>query len=114
MRASITLATLALLFQGCTVTVEPTQPSKTVISPQGNPIQPTGSECADRFGRADANSDGKVSLEEWSAADFSPPPPPGLSRPAVMPSADDLKASFKQYDRNGDGFLSSDELCAEG
>jgi Ca2+-binding EF-hand superfamily protein len=86
-------------------------PSATPIKGPPPPVPSPSSECSDRFQRADANGDGRISLEEWSAADYREPPPPGMARPAVMPTPEELKADFQRRDANHDGSLDRAELC---
>ncbi len=53
------------------------------------------------FDKKDANSDGKISMEEWI----------GKKKDAA---ADKLKTVFGKKDKNGDGFLTKDEMAPKG
>lgn len=78
------------------------------------PPPPVGYDCKETFLRADANQDGRVDFREYSQADYSPPPPDGMARPAVMPSDEEMKRRFSSKDANRDGYLTAEEFCGPG
>lgn len=85
-----------------------------LIAVPPTPPMPPAYDCKETFTRADANRDGRIDLDEYSRADYAPPPPDGLARPAVMPGYDELKRRFLGMDRNQDSFLTPDEFCGSG
>lgn len=77
------------------------------------PLPPQRPACEETFKRADRNADGSLSPEEYFAADYAPPPPDGMVRPAVMPTEGELAARFKGLDVTGDGKLELKEFCMD-
>ncbi|MFN3432286.1 MAG: EF-hand domain-containing protein, partial [Candidatus Sericytochromatia bacterium] len=77
------------------------------------PLPPQRPPCEETFKRADRNADGSLSPEEYFAADYAPPPPDGMARPAVMPTEGELAARFKGLDVTGDGKLDPKEFCMD-
>jgi Ca2+-binding EF-hand superfamily protein len=75
--------------------------------------QPRQNGCEETFQRADTNRDFHLSPEEYVTADYAPPPPDGMARPAVMPSEGELMARFKRLDVTGDGKLTPQEFCQD-
>lgn len=65
--------------------------------PQGGLIPLQQERCEAKFLSLDANKDGKVSREEFSAISNKPDDP--------------VDKTFKSRDANGDGFLTQGECC---
>jgi Ca2+-binding EF-hand superfamily protein len=81
----------------------------------GAPPPPDGG-CGDGFRGADADGDGRVSVEEYVRADFHGPCKTGGETVCamVMPTQEVLKNRFVKLDLTQDGFLDPKEWCNGG